>query len=118
MGEKERFELLKNERIDKEVYEYLKSLFENLDIEILNKDKNKLFKLMKAGKLEGWCWQTTETACLFMPDDTLLIRGHIFLDTYKIFQHSFIFFNYDRSYYVFDPCLNLVNSALEKKKIL
>ena len=33
--------------------------------------------LMEKGVLEGWCWQTTETAALFMQDDAIIYRMHV-----------------------------------------
>lgn len=53
MTKEERFDLLSNEKIDKNVYEYLRSFFNDLKIEILGKHEGKLFDLMKRGLLEG-----------------------------------------------------------------
>ena len=85
MDEKERFDLLEKEKIDKEVYFYLKDMFENLNIEIVGRYQGKLFELMKSEKLEGWCWQTTETAALFMPDDVAIYRGDLYFNKYKTY---------------------------------
>ena len=65
---------------------------------------------MERGLLEGWCWQTTETAALFMPDDTIIYRGNLLFDEYDHYYHSFIGFIYDNKEYIFDPCLGLINS--------
>ena len=111
MNQKERFEILSNEEIDKEVYLYLKSLLEKLDIEILGKHKGNIIDLMKKGLLEGWCWQTTESAALFMPDNTVVFRANLYFDLNKTYYHSFIKFNYEDNYYIFDPCLCLINTA-------
>lgn len=110
MGEKERFDILNKEEIDKNVYYYLKNLFEQLKIEILGKHEGKLFDLMKRGLLEGWCWQTTETAALFMPDDDMVYRGNLYFDEYDTYYHGFIVFNYEDKKYVFDPSLGFINS--------
>ena len=67
------------------VYFYLKDMFENLNIEIVGRYQGKLFELMKSGKLEGWCWQTTETAALFMPDDVAIYRGDLYFNKYKTY---------------------------------
>ena len=111
MDERERFDLLEKEKIDKEVYFYLKDMFENLNIEIVGRYQGKLFELMKSGKLEGWCWQTTETAALFMPDDVAIYRGDLYFNKYKTYYHGFIVFNYKDKDYVFDPCFCMINTA-------
>lgn len=111
MGEMERFDILQNEKISKNVYRYLENFFDNLNIEIIGKYKGDLFNLMKRGKLEGWCWQTTESAALFMPDDAIIYRGNLYFNDYKTYYHSFIQFNYKNKKYVFDPCLDMVNTS-------
>lgn len=111
MSEKQRFEILEKEKIDKNIYYYLEDLLKNTNIEILGKYEGKLFDLMKRGKLEGWCWQTTETAALFMPDDSIVYRGDLYFNKCKTYYHSFIQFNYEKHNYIFDPCLCLINTA-------
>ena len=111
MGEKDKFELLNSEKIDKEIYKYLKEFFNGLLIEILGDYQGNIMNLMYSGKLEGWCWQTTSTAALFMPDDVLVVRGDLELGKYNHYYHGFILFDYKENKYVFDPCLNLINSA-------
>ena len=95
MGEKERFDILENEKIDKKVYYYLKNLLNELKIEISNRYEGNLFDLMKKGKLEGWCWQTTETAALFMQDNDIVYRGDLYFNKYKTYYHAFIQFDYE-----------------------
>lgn len=111
MGEKERFDILSKEKIDKEVYYYLKNNLENLNIDILGKYEGNIFDLMEKGRLEGWCLQTTESAALFMKDDTIIYRGNLYFDDYKTYYHSFIEFDYDNKKYVFDPCLTMINTS-------
>ena len=111
MGEKERFGILSKEKIDKEVYYYLKNNLENLNIEILGKYEGNIFDLMEKGRLEGWCWQTTESAALFMKDDTIIYRGDLYFNDYKTYYHSFIEFDYNDKKYVFDPCLSMINTS-------
>lgn len=111
MGEKERFDILENEKIDKDIYYYLKNLFEQLNIEILGRYVGNLFDLMKRGKLEGWCWQTTESAALFMQDDTVVYRGNLYFSDHKTYYHSFIEFDYEGKKYVFDPCFCMINTS-------
>lgn len=111
MSEEERFKMLEEEKIDKSIYYYLKNLFEKLNIEILNKYEGNLFNLMERGKLEGWCWQTTESAALFMDNNANIFRGNLFFNEYKTYYHSFIEFNFEGKKYVFDPCLCLINTS-------
>ena len=118
MTEQERFKILANEHIDKEVYLYLKNMFDELNIEIMGRYNGILFDLMRSGRLEGWCWQTTETASLFMPNNSVIYRGNLFFNEYKKYYHSFIQFEYDHELYVFDPCLCLINTANLYFKIL
>ena len=106
----DRCELLKKEKIDKEIYEYLKELFQNLNIEILGDYEGKLFDLMNNGLLEGWCWETTETAALFMPDDSIVYRANLNINDESPYYHAFISFKYKEDEYIFDPCLNLINT--------
>lgn len=111
MNSDERFNTLEQEKIDKEVYYYLQNMFDGLNIEIYGKFEGKLFDLMKKGKLEGWCWQTTESAILFMPDNSIIYRGNLYFNKYKTYYHSFIVFTYGGKDYVFDPCFCMINSA-------
>ena len=111
MEEKERFSILESEKIDKNIYFYLKNHFEQLNIEILGRYVGNLFDLMEKGKLEGWCWQTTESAALFMQDDVIVYRGDLYFDDYKTYYHSFIEFEYEGKKYVFDPCLCMINTS-------
>lgn len=111
MDEKERFKILEEEKINKDIYFYLKNLFKQLYIEITGRYEGNIFDLMVHGKLEGWCWQTTESAALFMPDDTIVYRGYLFFNKYKRYYHSFILFKYDDIDYIFDPCLRMINTA-------
>lgn len=122
MTEKEKFKILREEEITEDVYNYLYDLFDGLNIEIFGDYKGKLFELMKKGRLEGFCWQTTETAALFMPDDVTIYRGNLYFQKYnfdfkltlesdyKAYYHGFIGFKYEDKEYIFDPCLGLINS--------
>ena len=106
-----KFEILEQEKIDKNVYYYLENLLSKVNIEILGQYEGKLFDLMKRGKLEGWCWQTTETAALFMPDDVVIYRANLKFAKYDTYYHSFIQFMYEEKDYIFDPCLCMINTA-------
>lgn len=105
---KEKFEKIYSQKASKEVYEYLKSHFDNLKIEILSDHKGNIMELMEKGLLESWCWQTTETAILFLDDDSYIERGNLKFDEYNSYYHSWIVFNYLEKEYVFDPCLQII----------
>ena len=77
MNERDRFNILENEKINPNVLLYLKSILQNLNVEILGRESGPFMKLSNRGKLEGWCWQSTESAALFMPDDTIVYRGNL-----------------------------------------
>ena len=66
---KEKFEILHSKNIDIKVVEYLISKLSNLHIEVLGDYEGSLFELMESEKLEGWCWQTTESAIVFLNDE-------------------------------------------------
>ena len=111
MTERDRFNILENEKINPNVLLYLKSILQNLNVEILGRESGPFMKLSNRGKLEGWCWQSTESAALFMPDDTIVYRGNLKFEEYKTYYHSFIVFSFMGKEYVFDPCLVLINSS-------
>lgn len=106
--EAERFTIIRMNKVPQEVYDYIKSFFDNLYIEIIDKYEGNLMDLMEMGVLEGWCWQTTETASLFLPDDSYIERGDLKLASNKLYYHSWINFTYNEKEYVFDPCLQIL----------
>lgn len=109
LTEEEKMVYLNSKRIKPEILEYLCNCFKNLYIEILAKYEGNLFELMKAGKLEGWCWQTTESAIVFLKDDDYIERGNLKLDDKTLeYYHSWICFKYDGVEYILDPCLNIL----------
>ena len=108
LTEMERFAKVRMHKAPTEVYEYLEGLFDNLQIEIVGKYEGNLIDLMNEGFLEGWCWQTTETASLFMEDTSYIERGNLKFDMYKLYYHSWINFKYKGKNYVFDPCLQIL----------
>lgn len=108
LTEMERFAKIRMHKAPKEVYNYLKSHFDNLHIEIVGKYEGKIMDLMDQGLLEGWCWQTTETASLFLDDDSYIERGNLRFDFHKLYYHSWINFTYKGILYVFDPCLQIL----------
>lgn len=108
LTEIERFAKVRMHKAPEEVFEYLKSLFDNLHIEIVGRYEGNLIDLMNRGVLEGWCWQTTETASLFMDDNSYIERGNLKFDLYNLYYHSWINFKYKGIEYVFDPCLQIL----------
>ena len=106
--EDEKITILKSEVINKEILIYLQNMFKRLNIEVRNDYKGNLFELMNDGKLRGWCWQSSETAALFMPDDTIVLRGILNFNEKKRIYHGFIEFNYNGKKYIFDPCFGLI----------
>lgn len=118
LTEEERFKILRSKRIEPKVVEYLMEKLNNLYIEVLGKYKGSLFELMKNEKLEGWCWQTTESAIVFLNDDYYIERGNLkFDERTKEYYHSWICFNFDNEEYVLDPCLNLLCKKSDYSKI-
>ena len=94
-----------------QILQYLRNRFNNLSIEIMSKDQNNLIDLMYSGKLNGWCWQTTNTAILFMENDSMIERGYLTLSKKQNnYFHSWIAFKYNNEDYIFDPCLNIITS--------
>ena len=118
LTEEEKFRILHSKRIDTKVVEYLMSKLNNLHIEVLGEYEGSLFELMKVGKLEGWCWQTTESAIVFLNDDDYIERGNLKIDE-KIpeYYHSWICFTFNGIEYVLDPCLSFLCKKSDYSKI-
>ena len=108
LSQKERFEIIKSNKVDKKVYEYIKNHFNNLTIKILNKYEGNIIELMNKGALEGWCWETTETAILFMDDESYINRGNLKFNSNRSYYHSWINFKFEDIDYIFDPCLQII----------
>lgn len=103
----EKFISINNKKVDDSVKNYLFSKFDNLSIEIPGRECGNLIDLMEKYKLEGWCFQTTETAILFLNDDDYIERGNININSGG-YYHSWIVFKFNNSEYVFDPSFNLL----------
>ena len=108
LNEYERFKLICQLDIDKSVFTYVKTRLKNLSIEIGGDYEGNVIELMNKGLLEGWCWQTTESAIVFLKDDDFIERGNLKLEPHKDYWHSWISFNFDGENYVFDPCLRIL----------
>ncbi len=118
LTEEEKFKILRSKIIDKKVVEYLMSKLSNLHIEVLGKYDGSLFELMYAEKLEGWCWQTTESAIVFLNDDDYIERGILkFGEKTPEYYHSWVCFRFNDKEYVLDPCLNFLCEKSDYSKI-
>lgn len=118
LSEAEKYKLLNSETIDPTIINYLKEKLQNLYFYYNNKFWGDLFTLMLSNKLEGWCWQTTESAIVFFNDDDYIERGILYLDKKTpIYEHTWICFNYQNTKYIFDPALNLLCKEESYKKI-
>ena len=114
----ETIKILNSKKINNKVIEYLIEKFSNLYIEVVGDYKGSLFELMYSERLLGWCWQTTESAIVFLNDDDYIERGNLYLDKYnRKYYHSWICFKYDDIEYVLDPCLNLLCKKKHYNKI-
>ena len=109
LTEQQRLKILQSRKINEKVDDYLNGRLYNLCIQIEDQDEHDIFSLMSRNKLEGWCWQTTETAIVFFNDDDYIARGYLYFDENRPkYYHSWICFNYYDTNYVFDPCLNII----------
>ncbi len=118
LTEEEKFKLLRSKKIDIKVVEYLISKLSNLHIEVLGKYEGSLFELMPLGKLEGWCWQTTESAIVFLNDTDYIERGNLYFDEHtKKYYHSWICFTYKGTEYILDPCLSFLCKKSDYHKV-
>lgn len=86
------------------IYNYIYNLLGNAFAKLPSGEEGSLLKLAETNKLEGWCWQTTETAALYLKDTDEIIRGTLG-DTY---EHSWICFKYEEIEYTLDLCLNIL----------
>lgn len=109
LTKEEKFKILHSERVEQTVVEYLINRLSQLYIKVLDKYEGLLFELMSVGKLEGWCWQTTESAIVFMNDDDYIERGNLnFDERTPEYYHSWMCFDFNGIEYVFDPCLDFL----------
>lgn len=109
LTKKEKFKILRSKIIDMKIVEYLINRLKYLKIEVLSDYKGSIFELMPDGKLEGWCWQTTESAIVFFNDDDYIERGYLKLNEKTLqYYHSWICFKFNELEYVLDPCLGFI----------
>ncbi len=118
LTKEEKFKILNSKRIDPKIIEYLINRLSDLYIEVLGDYQGTILELMSSGKLEGWCWQTTESAIVFFNDDDYIERGNLkFEEKTKKYYHSWICFNFNGVEYVLDPCLNFLCKKDDYHKI-
>lgn len=118
LTEEEKFKILHSKTIDVEVVKYLMRKLNNLYIEVLGVYEGTLFELMPIGRLEGWCWQTTESAVVFLNDDDYIERGNLrFDENTPEYYHSWICFNFNGTEYVLDPCLSFLCKKRDYEEI-
>lgn len=104
----QKIDIINSNKVDNELLQYLKEKFNNLKIEILHDCDGNIMDLMNDGLLEGWCWQTTQTAILFLDNNSYIKRGYLNQEKDKKYYHSWIELNHNNKNYVFDPCLNIL----------
>lgn len=108
LNEKQRFKIIESNQVSSSVNKYLAKKLRNLRINIVQSYEDKILKLMKKRVLEGWCWETTETAIIFFEDNDYIQRGNLKFDNQTLYHHSWICFKFKEKDYVFDPCLSIL----------
>ena len=111
-------DIIKSHKIDKEVYEFLHNILANLNIRIGEYYKGNIMDLMEDKHLEGWCWESTESAILFFKDYDYIERGYLCLEASETdYYHSWIRFKLKGLEYIFDPCQNIICSLEDFQKL-
>ncbi len=113
----ERITYIASKEINLDIIDYLIKRTKNIQIQILNKDKEKLIKLSKEGKLNNFSFQTTRAAIVFFNDDDYIESGYIKISKNNELFHSWICFWYDEEKYVFDPSLDVINKKEFYQKV-
>ena len=88
LDRQKRFDILRDNMASDEVFKYLENKFQALTIEVCGDYTGLILDLMKQKVLEGWCWQTTESAIVFLLDDDYIERGNLVFDKYTNYWHS------------------------------
>ena len=108
LDEHERFNLIHSFGIDSNAWQYLEIKLKHLHINILGEHKGNILDLMCKGLLDGWCWQTTESAIVFLEDFDYIARGDLKFGKHRNYWHSWICFKFNDKMFVFDPCLQIL----------
>lgn len=109
----EKIKYINRQKIPIEVGDYLIDRFKNLiiSVPVYNQEhrEDNILNLMFDGLLEGWCFETTESAIVFLDNYDYIERGNIYIDDNNPnYYHSWINFKYKNIMYVFDPSLNIL----------
>lgn len=108
LDRQKRFDILRDNMASDEIFKYLENRLQALTIEVCGDYTGLILDLMKQKALEGWCWQTTESAIVFLLDNDYIERGNLVLDKYTNYWHAWINFYVKNMEYTFDPCLNIL----------
>ncbi len=109
LEEEDKFKILRLKQIDPNIGQYLASILNNLYIKVAGEYEGSLLELMQEEKLDGWCWETTESAIIFFNNEDYIERGYLNLDEKcPNYYHSWICFHFNNNDYIFDPSLNLL----------
>ncbi len=95
------------ERRDLLAQKYLDLKLRKVKINIAGEYQGYLMDLMRKGLLEGYCFQTTETACLVLDGQSVIQRGNLHGGR-RNYYHAWITLKLLNEEYAFDPCLNIV----------
>ncbi|MDE6292301.1 MAG: hypothetical protein K2L98_01315, partial [Bacilli bacterium] len=101
-----KYKIIASKRASIDVENYIFSTLENLEIEITSQESEKVHDLVCLGKLDGWCWETTEAMAVFF-DTAYVVRGYFYLNGKK-YYHAWLEILYDGVLYVFDPTSNVI----------
>ena len=108
LDRQKRFDILRDNMASDEIFKYLENRLQALTIEVCGDYTGLTLDLMRQKALEGWCWQTTESAIVFLLDNDYIERGNLVLDKYTNYWHAWINFHVKNMEYAFDPCLNIL----------
>jgi len=107
----ERFDIIHSNGIENDVAQYITNKLPNLSIQIATEEEKNVIELMNMGKLNGWCWQTTESSIVFFEDDDFIERGNLKFSLNRYYWHSWICFKFKGKEFVFDPCLQIITDS-------
>lgn len=108
LNEIEWYRLINSIKISKKAFKYIKYKLKNLSINIGGEYQGNIIDLSIKGRLAGWCWQTTESAIVFLENDNYIERGNLHFGANRKYWHSWICFNIGNEEFVLDPCLTIL----------
>lgn len=65
LTEEEKFFIVSLNKVNFGVFDYLSTIFQELEISVLGKAKGNILDLMREGLLIQWCFETANIAILF-----------------------------------------------------